>query len=84
MKTSVERTMSIEVEIPIDIHLDVDEHEVNVLDVEFTQKKSEVLHYLQQLIKEFAEDEEFDSRQILDDAWGIAQEQKTDDVRKGD
>lgn len=84
MKTSVERTMSIEVEIPIDIHLDVDEHEVNVLDVEFTQKKSEVLHYLQQLIKEFAEDEEFDSRQILDDAWGIAQAQKTDDLRKGD
>ena len=84
MKTSVERTMSIEVEIPIDIHLDVDEHEVNVLDVEFTQKKSEVLHYLQQLIKEFAEDEEFDSRQILDDAWGIAQAQKTDELRKGD
>lgn len=82
MKTSVERTLSMEIEIPVDIYLDVDEHEVNVLDVEFTQKKSDVLQYLQELIEEFAQDENFDGRQILDDAWGIEQAQKTDDLRQ--
>lgn len=82
MKTSVERTLSIEIEIPVDIHLDVDRDEINILDVEFTQKKSEVLHYLQGLIEDFAQDEDFVIRQILDDAWDIEQAQKTDDLRK--
>jgi len=82
VKTSVERTMSIEIEIPVDIHLDVHPSAVDILDVEFTQKKSDVLHYLQELIEEFAQDESFDSRQLLDEAYEDAQAQKADDFRK--
>ena len=82
MNTSVERKLTITVEIPVDIFLHVTRDSAYVTSVTPTERNEEIVDRVCEVLEDAAESETFDCEQLLDDCKDEYLTQKCDDDRK--